>query len=219
MNNKTIAQSALLMVIFAVVIWLAADMFLQDSPKTANTASETKVITKHIPAPEKVSSATMQEATRAMQSPEVKLITSEFNEKFYTLREEKLNAAIAQVIAQKLKASSHDYKQHSARQAYSHSPNSVNLTDLIDSDDSSAFVNASLTYFDYGQQKAVVRVHNREFSVFIGMVIEDMTIAAFKKNGLLISRNKSQRLLAVPKTYSTPNSSSSKKAAFPASRY
>ena len=219
MNNKTIAQSALLMVIFAVVIWLAADMFLQDSPKTANTASETKVITKHIPAPEKVSSATMQEANRAMQSPEVKLITSEFNEKFYTLREEKLNAAIAQVIAQKLKASSHDYKQHSARQAYSHSPNSVNLTDLIDSDDSSAFVNASLTYFDYGQQKAVVRVHNREFSVFIGMVIEDMTIAAFKKNGLLISRNKSQRLLAVPKTYSTPNSSSSKKAAFPASRY
>jgi len=219
MNNKTVAQSALLMVIFAVVIWLAADMFLQDSPKTANTASETKVITKHIPAPEKVSSATMQEATRAMQSPEVKLITSEFNEKFYTLREEKLNAAIAQVIAQKLKASSHDYKQHSARQAYSHSPNSVNLTDLIDSDDSSAFVNASLTYFDYGQQKAVVRVHNREFSVFIGMVIEDMTITAFKKNGLLISRNKSQRLLAVPKTYSTPNSSGSKKAAFPASRY
>ncbi|MGB2217571.1 MAG: hypothetical protein ACPH45_04975 [Porticoccaceae bacterium] len=219
MNNKTIAQSALLMVIFAVVIWLAADMFLQDSPKTANTASETKVITKHIPAPEKVSSATMQEATRAMQSPEVKLITSEFNEKFYTLREEKLNAAIAQVIAQKLKASSHDYKQHSARQAYSHSPNSVNLTDLIDSDASSAFVNASLTYFDYGQQKAVVRVHNREFSVFIGMVIDDMTIAAFKKNGLLISRNKSQRLLAVPKTYSTPNSSGSKKSAFPASRY
>ena len=207
------------MVIFAVVIWLAADMFLQDSPKTANTASETKVITKHIPAPEKVSSATMQEANRAMQSPEVRLITSKFNEKFYTLREEKLNAAIAQVIAQKLKASSHDYKQHSARQAYSHAPNSVNLTDLIDSDASSAFVNASLTYFDYGQQKAVVRVHNREFSVFIGMVIEDMTITAFKKNGLLISRNKSQRLLAVPKTYSTPNSSSSKKAAFPASRY
>ena len=222
MNNKTIAQSALLMVIFAVVIWLAADMFLQDSPKTANTASETKVITKHIPAPEKVSSATMQEATRAMQSPEVKLITSEFNEKFYTLREEKLNAAIAQVIAQKLKASSHDYKQHSARQAYSHSPNSpnsANLTDLIDNDASSAFINASLTYFDYDQKKAFVRVHDREFAVFIGMVIEDMTVTAFKKNGLLISRNKSQRLLAVPKTYSTPNSSSSKKAAFPASRY
>jgi hypothetical protein len=214
MNNKTIAQSAVFIVIFAVVIWLAADMFLQGSPETANTASETKVITKHMPAPEKVSSATMQEATSAIQSPEVKMISSEFNKKFYTLREEKLNAEIARVIAQKLKASSHS----------PNSPNSANLTDLIDNNASSAFINASLTYFDYDQKKAFVRVHDREFAVFIGTVIEDMTVAAFKKNGLLISRNNTHRLLAVPKTFSTPthsttNSAGRKKAALPASRY
>jgi hypothetical protein len=214
MNNKTIAQSAVFIVIFAVVIWLAADMFLQGSPETANTARETKVITKHIPAPEKVSPTTMQEATSAIQSPEVKMISSEFNKKFYTLREEKLNAEIARVIAQKLKAYSHS----------PNSPNSANLTDLIDNNASSAFINASLTYFDYDQKKAFVRVHDREFTVFIGMFIEDMTVTAFKKNGLLISRNNAHRLLAVPKTYSTPthsttNSAGRKKAALPASRY
>ena len=227
MNNKTIAQSAVFIVIFAVVIWLAADMFLQGSPETANTASETKVITKHIPAPEKVSPATMQEATSAIQSAEVKMISSEFNRKFFTLREEKLNAEIARVIAQKLKASSQGYKQQSAQQTYSHSPNSpnsANLTDLIDNDASSAFINASLTYFDYDQKKAFVRVHDREFAVFIGMVIEDMTVTAFKKNGLLISKNNTHRLLTVPKTFSTPthsttNSAGRKKAALPASRY
>lgn len=227
MNNKTIAQSAVFIVIFAVVIWLAADMFLQGSPETANTASETKVITKHIPAPEKVSPATMQEATSAIQSAEVKMISSEFNRKFFTLREEKLNAEIARVIAQKLKASSQGYKQQSAQQAYSHSPNSpnsANLTDLIDNEASSPFINASLTYFDYDQKKAFVRVHDREFAVFIGMVIEDMTVTAFKKNGLLISKNNTHRLLTVPKTFSTPthsmtNSAGRKKAALPASRY
>ena len=62
------------------------------------------------------------------------------------------------------------------------------------------------------KKKAFVRVHDREFAVFIGTVIEDMTVAAFKKNGLLISRNNAHRLLAVPKTYSTPTYNTNNRA-------
>lgn len=215
MNRKTIAQTATLLMLFAGIIWLAADLFMPAGFGASSTTGEKEVVTEHIPAPEKVSFAEMHKATTVATEPEVKLINSELNEKFYTLRKEKLNAEIAQFVAQKLKANNHGGNRQATRATGGNpslSPNSANLTSVTGSYSSSAFADASLTYFDYGQKKAFVRVHDKEFSAFSGMVIDDMTVSAFKENGLLISKNKAHRLLTVPKTYSTPESSGPTKA-------
>lgn len=209
MNRKTIAQAATLLMLFAGIIWLAADLFMPAGFGASSTTGEKEVVTEYIPAPEKVSFADMHKATTVAMDPEVKLINSELNEKFYTLRKEKLNAEIAQFVARKLKANNHGGNRQATRVAGGNpslSPNSANLTSVTGNYSSSAFTNASLTYFDYGQKKAFMRVHDKEFSAFSGMVIDDMTVSAFKENGLLISRNNTHRLLTVPKTYSIPNS-------------
>lgn len=209
MNRKTIAQAATLLMLFAGIIWLAADLFMPAGFGASSTTGEKEVVTEYIPAPEKVSFADMHKATTVATDPEVKLINSELNEKFYTLRKEKLNAEIAQFVAKKLKANNHGGNRQATRATGGNpslSPNSANLTSVTGNYSSSAFTNASLTYFDYGQKKAFIRVHDAEFSAFTGMVIDDMTVSAFKENGLLISRNNTHRLLTAPKTYSIPNS-------------
>ncbi len=199
MNNKTIAQSAVFIVIFAVVIWLAADMFLEGSPETANTATETKVITQHRPPPEKVSSETMHEATSAIQSPEVKMISSVFNEKFLTLRQEQLNLQIAQVIASKRKVVGSSRKAN--RTALPSSDYVANVAAAKgNSSASSAFADATLTYFDYDRQKALIRYDQRVIPVFKDQAIGDMTVVALKENGVLISKGNTHRLLIAPKT-------------------
>ena len=94
MNRKTIAQAATLLMLFAGIIWLAADLFMPAGFGASSTTGEKEVVTEYIPAPEKVSFADMHKATTVATDPEVKLINSELNEKFYTLRKEKLNAEI-----------------------------------------------------------------------------------------------------------------------------
>ena len=215
MNRKIIAQTATLLMLFAGIIWLAADLFMPAGFGASNTASEKQVVTEYIPSPEKVLFDEMHKATTVAANPEVKLIHSELNEKFYTLRKEKLNAEIAQFVAQKLKANNHGGNGQATRATGGNpslSPNSANLTSVTGNYSSSAFTTASLTYFDYDLKKAFVRVYEKEFSVFTGMVIDDMTVSAFQEDGLLISKNNTLRLLTVPKTYSTPNSLGSTKA-------
>ena len=209
MNRKTIAKTGTLVLLFTGIIWLAANLFMPAGFGVPSTASEKEIVTEYTPPPEKVSFAEMHKATTVATEPEVKLINSELNEKLYTLRKEKLNAEIAQFVAKKLKANNHGGNRQATRTTGGNpslSPNSANLNSVTGNYSSSAFTNASLTYFDYGQKKAFIRVHDAEFSAFTGMVIDDMTVSAFKENGLLISRNNTHRLLTAPKTYSIPNS-------------
>lgn len=209
MNNKAIAQSAVFILLFAGIIWLAADMFLETSPQVANTATEGEVITKQITSPEKVSFEKMREATRAIKSSEVTIIASELNQKFFTLRKEQLNAEIARVIAAKRKAGGISNMAGPAVSVpISHPTNAIDSSNTNldkNSHSNSAFADATLTYFDYDRQKAFIRLDSEVIPVFEGQVIDGITIAAFKENGLLISMGSSHRLLAVPKTYATPS--------------